>query len=66
VAVRTVLGDPREAGYRVALYELRSNIALPERVRKGAFYLELALSSAAGGHPAAARNSIAKAQTALV
>lgn len=64
-AVRTILGDVREAGYRVALFELRTNGELPERIRRGAFYLELALSAAMKGQRPTANRSISKAQVAL-
>lgn len=65
-AVRTVIGDVRETGYRVALYALRTNAALPERVRRGACYLEIALSAIARHQPNGARNSLNKAAVALV
>lgn len=60
----TIAGDVREAGYRVALTEVRRG-AYGETVRRAAFHLELALVAVVNGHRSTAERSLAKAAAVL-
>lgn len=62
---RTITGDPREAGYRVALTDARRLVDAGEPVRKAAFHLELALTAIENGHGGIAGGCLVKASAAL-
>lgn len=62
-AARTIAGDPREAGYRISLYDVRRDTALPEKIRKAAFYLEIGLTNV--NRPDVAERNLSRAAGAL-
>jgi len=57
---RTVAGDPRETGYRVALVDIRQ-AELTELIRKTAFLLEICLSACRAGSRDTAERTLARA-----
>jgi hypothetical protein len=65
LAAVTVAGDPREAGYRVALTTVRRDTQHGEAIRKAMFHLELALTAIENGHGGVAGGCLAKASAAL-
>jgi hypothetical protein len=62
-AARTLAGDPREAGYRISLFDVRRDTTLPERIRTATFHLEAALSGL--DLPDRAERNLARAAGAL-